>query len=79
MGDGTDPDATPLQRKNGTYNVAMRDMNKDGLRDLQLIFSDADANLGLAAPSTTLVLRGSTVSTGGQIVIRGQITVNVTP
>jgi hypothetical protein len=79
LGNGTDPDAALPQKKNGGYTVTLRDANRDGLRDFSVSFDKSAPNLGLATPSTNLVLRALAPSTGGTIVIRSTATVIVTP
>jgi YVTN family beta-propeller protein len=79
VGDGSDPDALPVQRKNGVYVLSMRDVNRDGLRDLTLSVEKLDAHLGLAAPSTTLVVRGAVPTSSGPIVLRGSVVMAVSP
>lgn len=78
-GDGNDPDALPLRRKNGTYVLSVRDVNRDGLPDLGFSVAKLDPNLGLAAPGTTVVVRGAVPTIAGAIVVRGSATIVVSP
>jgi hypothetical protein len=61
------------------YVLSMRDVNRDGLRDLTFSVEKLDANLGLAAPSTTLVVRGAIPTSSGPIVLRGSAVMAVSP
>ena len=79
VGDGNDPDALPLRRKNGAYVLSMRDVNRDGLSDLGFSVEKLNPNLGLAPPSTTLVVRGAVPTSSGAIVVRGSTTIAVSP
>jgi hypothetical protein len=79
VGDGNDPDALPVQRKNGAYVLSMRDVNRDGLRELTFSVEKVNPDLGLAAPGTTLVVRGSIPTSLGPIVLRGSVAIAVAP
>ncbi|HEV7587724.1 MAG TPA: PKD domain-containing protein [Longimicrobium sp.] len=78
VGNGIDPDAGVKQRR-GVYVVSRLDFNRDGLHDLQLTLDKLDPNLGLAMPTTTLILRGSLPTPAGTILLRGVASVGVTP
>ncbi len=60
LGDGTGPDTPVGQKNNGTYEVYMEDVNKDGRMDLVAMFPMKDlAGSGeVTLASTQLVLRG---------------------
>jgi PKD repeat protein len=79
LGNGVDPDAEAPQKKNGSYAVTVRDLNRDGRRDFSVSIDKTAPNLGLAAPSTNLVLRAAAPTAAGTIVIRSSLTVNVVP
>jgi PKD repeat protein len=75
VGDGTDPDA-PIATKTC---VKTGDFNRDGFRDLRVCIDKSNPNLGLTAPSTTLILRGLIHVTGGDIHVRGSVVLSVSP
>lgn len=68
-----------VRRRNSAYVLNMRDVNHDGLRDLTFSVEKLDPNLGLAAPSTTLMVRGAVPTGSGPIVLRGSVVMAVSP
>lgn len=60
LGDGADPDASILQKNNGTIEAYLEDVNGDGMMDLVAMFATQDliASGDLDELSTELVLRG---------------------
>jgi len=80
LGDGSGADALALRKKNGAFDFILRDLNRDGRRDLVLHFSKSDPNLGLTVPATKqLVFRGRAPTTGGTIVVSTSVAVQVVP
>ncbi len=60
LGDETDPDTSVQQKNNGTYSVAIEDVDGDGIMDLVAHFAvrDLENNGDLTDATSELVLRG---------------------
>ena len=72
-------DDLALYRDAHSKRLSVRDVNRDDLPDLGFSVEKSNPNLGLAALSTTLVVRGAVPTSSGATVLRGNTTMGVSP